>query len=231
MYDWVRRGRDSGPEQQIKSGHQDGKPWALGGLGWILLLQLLLLWEGRHWVGSSSSSSSELAVDEGLEHALGLDVGVGELGSGDDDEGCAGEEEAGGGGALRAGGSVLQPNHEASTGGDGFRFRSGGNPHGPTREGFEIGLGRQNKRGPKPPKSPAHSSPPAPCLGWVHEYEYDGGGLVGMGRSRTRRSQRQPERFVRGSRPFAAASSGQLLACHFLFLFLFEQTRATVLST
>lgn len=59
-----------------------------------------------------------LAADEVLEDtasvgglgALGLDVGVGEAGGGED-EGDAGEEEAGGGGALGAGGGVLQPHH------------------------------------------------------------------------------------------------------------------------
>lgn len=61
---------------------------------------------------------SELAADEGLEDAaalcglgaLGLDVGVGKSGCGDD-EGDAGEEEAGGGGALGPGRRVLHPNH------------------------------------------------------------------------------------------------------------------------
>jgi hypothetical protein len=49
---------------------------------------------------------SELAMDEGLG-TLGLDVGVGEPGGGDD-EGGAGEEEAGGSGALRTGRRVLE---------------------------------------------------------------------------------------------------------------------------
>jgi hypothetical protein len=79
--------RGGGRKQQIRTR-------TLGAPGWILLL---MLWGG---------GPSELAMDEGLG-TLGLDVGVGEPGGGDD-EGGAGEEEAGGSGALRTGRRVLE---------------------------------------------------------------------------------------------------------------------------
>jgi hypothetical protein len=78
--------RDGGRKQQIRTR-------TLGAPGWILLL---MLWGG---------GPSELAMDEGLG-TLGLDVGVGEPGGGDDEGGA-------GSGALRTGRRVLEPNHDA----------------------------------------------------------------------------------------------------------------------
>lgn len=164
------------------------RPGALG-LGWILLL--LLPWGGGSGSGGrcrGSFRSSELAVDEGLEDApplgglgvLGLDVGVGEPGGGND-EGGAGEEEAGGGGALRAGGRVLQPNHDGPRrrrqwGMEERRCwlrppsRAGGRQagHGPRSEkASKLGSATAGKIGPKAPNlppirlpQPAYQQPP-----------------------------------------------------------------------